>query len=54
MSFTTPDEAVADSYWMFFVNTDTRAELRLIGHYRDVAVRTEVGWRISQREITFG
>ncbi|NCY16382.1 MAG: nuclear transport factor 2 family protein [Actinobacteria bacterium] len=54
MSFTTPDEAVADSYWMFFVNTDTRAELRLIGHYRDVAVRTEAGWRISQREITFG
>ncbi|NBV86150.1 MAG: hypothetical protein EBS01_07785 [Verrucomicrobia bacterium] len=49
-----PDEAVADSYWMFFVNTDTRAELRLIGHYRDVAVRTEAGWRISQREITFG
>jgi SnoaL-like domain len=54
MSFTSPDEAVADSYWMFFVNTDTQAELRLVGHYRDTAVRTVDGWRIAQREITFG
>jgi hypothetical protein len=54
MSFTSPDEAVADSYWMFFVNTDTQAELRLVGHYRDTAVRTAEGWRIAQREITFG
>ena len=54
MSFTTPDEAIADSYWMYFVNTDTRAELKLVGHYRDTAVRTDAGWRMARREIAFG
>ncbi len=54
MEFMSPDEAVADSYWMFFVNTDTQAELRLVGHYRDTVVRTAAGWRMARREITFG
>ena len=54
VEFMSPDEAVADSYWMFFVNTDTQAELRLVGHYRDTVVRTPAGWRMSRREITFG
>jgi uncharacterized protein (TIGR02246 family) len=54
MEFTSPDEAVADSYWMFIVNTDSQAELRLVGHYRDTALRTDVGWRLARREITFG
>lgn len=54
MEFRSADEAVADSYWMFFVNTDVQAELRLVGHYRDTAVRTVDGWRIARREITFG
>ena len=54
MEFVSPDEAIADSYWMYFVNTDTQAELKLVGHYRDTAVRTLAGWRIARREITFG
>jgi 3-phenylpropionate/cinnamic acid dioxygenase small subunit len=54
MEFRSPDEAVADSYWMFFVSTNTRAELKLVGHYRDTAVRTSDGWRVARREITFG
>lgn len=53
-SFLDPDEAVADSYWMYFVNTATAAELRLVGHYRDTLVRTDAGWRMARREITFG
>lgn len=52
--FVDPDTAVADSSWMFFVNTDTRPELRLVGHYRDTARRTDEGWRLARREITFG
>jgi uncharacterized protein (TIGR02246 family) len=54
MEFMSPAEAVADSYWMFFVNTDSQAELRLVGHYRDTVVRTAAGWRMARREITFG
>jgi hypothetical protein len=54
IEFLSPDEAVADSYWMFFVNTDTQAELKLVGHYRDTAVRSTDGWRIARREIAFG
>jgi len=54
MEFLSPDEAIADSYWMYFVNTDTQAELKLVGHYRDTAVRTDAGWRLARREITFG
>jgi hypothetical protein len=49
-----PDEAVADSYWMYFVNTSTAAELKLVGQYRDTLVRTDAGWRLSRREITLG
>lgn len=54
VSFSDPETAVADSYWMFFVNTDTQPELRLVGHYRDTVVRTAEGWRMARREITFG
>ena len=53
-SFLSVDEAVADSYWLYFVNTTTAAELKLVGHYRDTLVRTDVGWRLARREITFG
>ena len=54
MEFLTPDEAIADSDWMFLVDTDTTPMVRLVGHYRDRAVRTSAGWRIATREIAFG
>jgi uncharacterized protein (TIGR02246 family) len=54
VEFTTDDEAVADSYWMYFVETDQVPRLTLMGHYRDTVRRTADGWKMARREITFG
>ena len=54
MDFTTPDEAVADSYFVYIVETDVAARVQLVGHYRDTVVRTPAGWKMARREVTFG
>lgn len=54
MDFISHDEAVADSYWIYLVETHEIPTIKLMGHYLDTAVRTEAGWRIARREITFG
>lgn len=54
VEFTDEDEAVADSYWMYFVETDQVPRMTLMGHYRDTVRRTSDGWRMARREITFG
>ncbi|MBJ7306356.1 MAG: nuclear transport factor 2 family protein [Acidimicrobiia bacterium] len=54
VEFTNDDEAVADSYWVFYVETNTAPKATLVGHYRDIIVRTEDGWKMARREITFG
>ena len=48
------DEAVADSYWAFYVDTASAPTMTLMGAYRDVLRRTPDGWRLARREITFG
>lgn len=54
VEFSADDEAVADSYWMYFVDTDTVPRVTLMGHYHDTLRRTPDGWRMARREITFG
>jgi uncharacterized protein (TIGR02246 family) len=48
------DEAVAESYWQFYVSTGTKPELRSMGAYRDTFRRDPVGWRLAERRITVG
>jgi hypothetical protein len=54
MEFTSPDEAVADSYFVYLVETDVAARVQLVGHYRDTVVRTADGWKMARREVSFG
>jgi 3-phenylpropionate/cinnamic acid dioxygenase small subunit len=49
-----PDEARADSYFMFFQNTTGVPTLLNMGSYRDRLVRQGGAWRLARREITFG
>jgi uncharacterized protein (TIGR02246 family) len=49
------DQAVADSYWQFYVDTASAPRLQLMGHYRDTFRREVDGrWRLAQRIITLG
>jgi uncharacterized protein (TIGR02246 family) len=48
------DTAVADSYWLFYVDTATAPTLKLCGTYRDAFRRTQAGWKLARRDITFG
>jgi 3-phenylpropionate/cinnamic acid dioxygenase small subunit len=49
-----PDDARADSYFMFFQNTTTVPTILNMGSYRDRFVRLGGAWRLARREITFG
>jgi uncharacterized protein (TIGR02246 family) len=48
------DNAVADSYWQFWVDTATAPRVQLMGTYHDACVRSDGGWKLARREITFG
>lgn len=52
--FPDDDTAVADSYWLYFVETNEVPRLTLMGHYRDTVRRTDEGWRMARREVSFG
>ena len=54
VEFSSDDEAVADSYWVYYVETNVAPRVTLVGHYRDTLQRTEDGWKMARREITFG
>jgi len=54
VDFTSDDEAVADSYWVFYVETDVAPRVTLVGRDHDTLRRTEQGWKMARREITFG
>lgn len=49
-----PDNARADSYFMFFQNTTAVPTILNMGSYRDRLVRQGGTWRLARREITFG
>jgi uncharacterized protein (TIGR02246 family) len=48
------DEATADSYWLFYVDTTSAPTLKLCGAYHDTLRRTPAGWKLARRDITFG
>ncbi len=48
------DEAVSDAYWQFWVNTATEPSIALFGTYRDRLMRTENGWKLAHRTISYG
>jgi hypothetical protein len=54
VDFLSSDEAVADSYWVYYVETNCEPRVALVGHYHDILRRTEDGWKMARREITFG
>ncbi|MDE0117439.1 MAG: nuclear transport factor 2 family protein [bacterium] len=49
----TGDEAASDSYWQFWVNTASEPSVALFGTYRDRLVRTDGGWKLAHRVISF-
>lgn len=48
------DEAVSDVYWQFWVNTASEPSIALFGRYRDRLVRTDGGWKLAHRAISYG
>jgi hypothetical protein len=54
VDFTGPDEAVVDSYWVYWVDTHESPRVQLLGHYHDTLRRTSDGWLLARREIAFG
>ena len=48
------DQAVADSVWQFYVDTNTAPRLQLMGTYRDELVRMNGEWKLAHRRITIG
>ena len=48
------DEALSDAYWQFWVNTATEPSIALFGTYRDRFVRTDGGWKLAHRTISYG
>jgi uncharacterized protein (TIGR02246 family) len=48
------DRATARSYFQFYVDTTSQPTLRNMGQYDDVLVRSERGWQLAHRTITFG
>jgi len=54
VEFTSDDESVADSYWVYYVETNVAPRVTLVGHYHDTLRRTSEGWKMARREITFG
>ena len=54
VEFTGPDEAVCDSYFLFLVDTHEAPRVQGVGYYHDTLRRTDEGWLMARREITFG
>lgn len=48
------DTAVADSAWLFYVDTAEAPTLKLCGSYRDTFTRTPSGWKLARRDVSFG
>lgn len=47
-------EAVAESVWLFYVDTAGTPRVQSMGSYRDTLVATPAGWKVRRREITLG
>jgi len=54
VEFTGPDEAVSESYFTYLVDTHETPRVQIVGYYQDTLRRTDEGWLMARREITFG
>ncbi len=54
VELTGPDDAEADSYWLYWVDTHESPRVQLMGHYHDAFRRTADGWKLARREISYG
>jgi 3-phenylpropionate/cinnamic acid dioxygenase small subunit len=48
------DEAVADSYFIFYRQTATNPTIFNMGHYHDDFRFVDGDWRLGRRQITIG
>jgi 3-phenylpropionate/cinnamic acid dioxygenase small subunit len=48
------DHARAYSYFQYFTSTATTPTVTNVGRYRDEFRRTERGWQLARRSVTFG
>ena len=48
------DQAVADSVWQFYVDTNGTPRLQLMGTYHDECRRVGHEWKLAHRRITIG
>jgi uncharacterized protein (TIGR02246 family) len=48
------DDGVCDSYWLFYVDTDSAPVVKLCGAYRDTFRRAPSGWKLARRDVVFG
>ena len=48
------DTAVAHSYFQYWGETATAPVIRNMGRYRDEFRRTQDGWKLARRSISFG
>jgi 3-phenylpropionate/cinnamic acid dioxygenase small subunit len=54
IEFERDDLAHAHSYFQFYAMVSTNPTLQNMGQYRDTFRRTDDGWKLSRRSITFG
>jgi uncharacterized protein (TIGR02246 family) len=48
------DTATSDAYFLAYANTTTSPTVNVMGHYHDTWSRTDEGWKLARRQITFG
>jgi hypothetical protein len=48
------DRATAESYWQHWDVSSMPPVIRSIGRYRDSFVRTDDGWKLHRRVVTYG
>ena len=48
------NDAVADSMWQFYADTNTSPRLQLMGTYHDELKRVGDEWKLAHRQITIG
>ena len=51
---TSPDTAVAHSYWTYWGDTTTAPVVTSLGAYRDELRRTPDGWKLARRTVEMG
>jgi 3-phenylpropionate/cinnamic acid dioxygenase small subunit len=51
---TSPDTAVAHSYWTFWTDTAIAPAVTSLGAYRDELRRTPAGWKLARRTVEMG